>query len=93
MARESIADVVVTVLAANKAPMSAKEIYDSIIARQLYEFKAKDPFAILQAQLNKHCVENQSKGRISSKAFYEIRRELRPLLVADTMAQSCQRLL
>ncbi|MEZ6133957.1 MAG: hypothetical protein R3C53_03505 [Pirellulaceae bacterium] len=51
----------VTVLEANKAPMTAKEIYDSINSKQLYEFKAKDPFAILRAQLNKHCVENQSK--------------------------------
>lgn len=69
MARESIADVVVTVLEANKAPMSAKEIYDSIIAKQLYDFKAKDPFAILRAQLNKHCVGNNSKAASTRKLF------------------------
>ena len=69
MARESIADVVVTVLEANKAPMTAKEIYDSINSKQLYEFKAKDPFAILRAQLNKHCVENQSKVASPRKLF------------------------
>lgn len=69
MASESIADVALTVLKSNKAPMTAKEIYDSILARQLYDFKAKDPFAILRAQLNKHCVENRSKAASPRKLF------------------------
>ena len=69
MARESIADVVVKVLQSGNSLMSAQEIYDSIVAKDLYEFKAKDPFAILRAQLNKHCVENQSKAASPRKLF------------------------
>jgi hypothetical protein len=69
MAKQSISDVVVTVLESSESPMTAKEIYDSIVAKGLYEFKAKDPFAILRAQLNKHCIENQSRASSPRKLF------------------------
>lgn len=72
MARDTIADIVVKVLESSGGTMTAKEIYDSIISQQLYEFKAKDRFAVVHAQLNKHCAGNLSKAASPRKLFTKV---------------------
>jgi hypothetical protein len=49
--------------------MSSREIYDQIVARGLYEFKAKDPANIVRGQLRRHCVDVKAPRGASAKYF------------------------
>lgn len=52
----TIIDAAVTALKAANKPLSADEIYDEICKGNLFHFGAKDPMAILKAQLRKYTV-------------------------------------
>ena len=52
----TIIEAVKNVLADNKA-MSSKEVYDKIIKNNLYEFPAKNPQAVVNAMIRRHCLE------------------------------------
>ena len=52
----TIIEAVKNVLADNKA-MSSKEIYDKIIENDLYEFPAKNPQAVVNGMIRRHCLE------------------------------------
>lgn len=38
-------------------PLSSREAYDSIVARGLYQFQAKDPHHVVLMQIRRHCAE------------------------------------
>ena len=76
MPRTTIADAIFQVLKASSKPMSAREIYDSIVASKLYEFKSKDPFGIVRNQISRHCVENAKDGAAPRKLFRKVDRDL-----------------
>jgi hypothetical protein len=76
MPRTTVADVIAQVLKANSKPMSAREIYDSIVAGNLYEFKSKDPFGIVRNQLSRHCAENTKIKSPTQKLFRTIGKDL-----------------
>lgn len=50
----TILDACIIVLDKSDSPMKAEEIYRQIVEQQLFEFKAKDPLAILRSALRKH---------------------------------------
>lgn len=50
----TILDACVDVLKAEGSALSADEIYERIISRNLYSFGAKDPVAILRGTIRKH---------------------------------------
>jgi len=52
----TIIEAAVTALKAANKPLSADEIYVAIIKGNLFQFGAKDPKAILKAQLRKYTV-------------------------------------
>ncbi|EGR0072692.1 TPA: restriction endonuclease [Vibrio vulnificus] len=51
----TIVEAIKEVLSTLKKPLTYKEIYDEIISRNLYEFGAKVPEAIVNSKLRKHC--------------------------------------
>jgi hypothetical protein len=51
----AIPQAISQVLRAKKGPMSAREVYDAIIAAGLYPFKAQDPLSVVKTQLRRHC--------------------------------------
>lgn len=51
----TIPQVISQVLRANKGAMSAKEIYEAVVAANLYTFKAQDPLSVVKTQLRRHC--------------------------------------
>ncbi|WP_408900098.1 restriction endonuclease [Photobacterium piscicola] len=51
----TIVEAIKSVLLAVKIPLTYKEIYNEIINRKLYEFGAKNPEAIVNSKLRKHC--------------------------------------
>ncbi|HIF9272868.1 TPA: restriction endonuclease [Photobacterium damselae] len=51
----TIVEAIKNVLLTMKIPLTYKEIYKEIINRNLYEFGAKNPEAIVNSKLRKHC--------------------------------------
>ena len=58
----TIIEAALTVLKNAKKPLSAQEIYSLICTDNLFEFSAKDPQAILKAQLRKNSLGFQGKS-------------------------------
>lgn len=56
----TISDAAQKVLSEKGAPMSTDDIYKTIVAQGLYEFKAKDPIAVLKRTLRQrsNLIEN-----------------------------------
>jgi len=52
----TIIEAVKNVLAGNKV-MSSREIYDKIVEKNLYEFPAKNPQAVVNGMIRRHCLE------------------------------------
>jgi len=52
--KKAIHEIAAEILAEQKRPMTADEIYDLIMSRGLYEFKAKSPKSVLRSQLRRH---------------------------------------
>ena len=52
--RKTILDVVLQVVGDDERGATAAELHERILARQLYEFRAKDPVAVLRAAIRKH---------------------------------------
>ncbi len=50
----TIIEATLEVLKTSNKPMTAKAIYDQICKEMLFEFAAKDPLAILKAQLRRN---------------------------------------
>lgn len=50
-------------------PMSASEIYESIKRQQLYNFKARDPLAIVRGQLRRYCAGVERRSGPVEKSF------------------------
>jgi hypothetical protein len=69
MAKQTIHQAISEVMREAGRPLSSGEIYDQIVARGLYEFKAKDPANIVRGQLRRHCVDVKAPRGASSKYF------------------------
>jgi restriction system protein len=50
-----IHQVAVDVIRLQGRPMTIQEIYEYIVQKQLYSFKAKSPLQVLRAQIRRHC--------------------------------------
>ena len=60
--KKAIHEVISEVLRTADGPLSSREIYDEIVRRGLYEFKAKDPANIVRGQLRRHCAGVKKSG-------------------------------
>lgn len=63
--RTTILDAVSRVV--DEVPRTAAEIYDLIIARGLFEFKARDPVAIIRAAIRKHLRTHGGDGQRAAR--------------------------
>jgi hypothetical protein len=52
--KKAIHQIAAEILAAEKRPMTAEEIYEIIASKGLYEFKAQSPKSVLKNQLRRH---------------------------------------
>jgi restriction system protein len=50
-------------------PLSANEAYELIAAKNLYEFKAKNPQSVVASTIRKHCSGIDRKNAPSKKHF------------------------
>ena len=67
--KTTIRDALKQVIGESGHPLTAKEAYESIVDRGLYEFGAKNPLAVVQSQLRKSAVGVQSKTGTRIKHF------------------------
>jgi restriction system protein len=52
----TIVEAIKAVLAEPGEPLTSRAIYSAVVARGLYEFKAKYPEAVVNSQIRRHCV-------------------------------------
>ena len=68
----TIIEAAVTVLKAADKPLSADEIYAAICKDNLFQFGAKDPKAILKAQLRKYTINFAGKSAADKPRFKQL---------------------
>jgi hypothetical protein len=61
----TIIQAVHEVLVASRSPLTAQEIYQQIVDKRLYEFKAKDPLSVMRAAIRKN-LRSQRLGKMST---------------------------
>jgi hypothetical protein len=69
MTKKTLATVIVEVLTAHGAPMTAAEVHAAIIKGNLFAFNSKDPVGIVRSALSRHSVENQHFCSSKTKHF------------------------
>jgi len=69
MAKKTLATVIVEVLTAHGAPMTAAEVYSSVTKGNLFTFNSKDPVGIVRSALSRHSVENLHTCASKNKHF------------------------
>jgi hypothetical protein len=72
MAKRTLATVIVEVLRAHGAPMTAAEVHSAIIKGYLFEFNSKDTVGIVRSALSRHSVENQHSCASKTKHFNQL---------------------
>lgn len=78
----TILDAIKEVLFEEGGPMSAANIYGSIIHHKLYEFKADDPYHVVRSQLRRHCIGLEFSTAAPTK-YFEITKDGRFSLIAQ----------
>ena len=69
--RKAIHQIAAEILAEHKRPMSVEEIYEVIVSKALYEFKAKSPKSVLRTQMRRHA-SNDTDSQASSSALFKV---------------------
>jgi len=72
MKNKTIKEAIVDILKLENVPLSSSEIYKKIVDKKLYEFKAKNPIAIVNSELRKNCYGVNLKKSNSDKIFERI---------------------
>jgi hypothetical protein len=68
----TILEAAIKVLKTSNQPMSAEAIYQQICTERLFEFKAKDPIAILKAQLRRNSLGFTGKSANSKPTLKQL---------------------
>ena len=67
--KKAIHQVAADIIKENGSPMSAKEVYEVMVQRNLYEFKAKNPATVVRSQLRRHSKNVETKNKVGSGVF------------------------
>lgn len=67
--KKAMHQVAADILAENGSPMSVDQIYAVIVARSLYEFKAKSPVSVLRSQLRRHSTKDTTSNKAKVQSF------------------------
>jgi len=64
-----IHQAIAEVLGAEKRPLTPEEIYNSILERKLYLFRARDPLHVVHTDLKRHCIDLNFPSARATKYF------------------------
>lgn len=70
MEKKTIAQAAIEVLQETKQPMTATEIAQAILDRNLYSFNTKDPKAMVRGAIERRCKGNTRKNA-ATPAYFE----------------------
>lgn len=70
MEKRTIAQAAIEVLKAAKQPMTAAEITQAILDKELYSFKTKDPRAMVRGAIERRC-EGVDRKNAATPAYFE----------------------
>ncbi len=70
--KKSIHQIAFDVIQEAGRPMTATEIYQVMVDRSLYKFRAKNPSSVVRSQLRRHSVNNESSNQSGEKLFKQI---------------------
>jgi len=82
-------EAAIQVLSEESRPLSPKEVYDGIMSRNLFEFTAKDPVAVVSKALRSRALSNTKNasnslfGKTDNGLYILIRQEI-PRLSRET---------
>ena len=65
----TIVECIKKVLAESSEAMTAKEIYEEIVRRDLYSFGAQDPVSVVNAQIRRRCAGLDFPTAYNIKSF------------------------
>jgi len=68
--KKAIHQIAAEILAEHKRAMSAAEIYEVMVVRGLYEFKAKNPKSVLRSQLRRHSKTSTESSESTNPIFF-----------------------
>jgi hypothetical protein len=69
MPKITIRQVIIDVLRAAGTPLNAQQIYDRIVEAKLYDFQAKNPYAIVRSQLRRNSVNVELQKGPNTRCF------------------------
>ena len=67
--KKTIHQIAADIIKENGSAMSAQQIYQAMVDRNLYEFKAKNPATVVRSQMRRHSKNNESKTRVGDGIF------------------------
>lgn len=65
----TIVEAILAVMRDARRPMTAAEVHDALVKKELYVFKAKQPTQIVHQQIRRHCIGVQNKTSSRTKYF------------------------
>ena len=69
--KKTITEAIKEVMLAAGKPLAVFEVYESIIAAGLYEFKADQPAQVVRAQIRRHC-KDLNFPSASEKKYFQV---------------------
>lgn len=79
----TIVQAIEQVMRAAGTPLSAREVYDAIMAASLYTFRAKAPQQIVAQQIRRHCKGIDTPNAAPVKLFQRVSANRFSLLVGS----------
>lgn len=67
--KKPIHQIAADIVKQNGGAMTAQQIYDAMIERSLYEFKAKNPATVVRSQLRRHSKNHDAKNKVGEGIF------------------------
>ncbi|KAM3091272.1 winged helix-turn-helix domain-containing protein [Phormidesmis sp. 146-35] len=72
MEKKTIAQAAIEVLKAEKQPMTAVEITEAILKKELYSFNTKDPKAMVRGAIERRCEGINRRNSVTEKFFEKL---------------------
>ena len=67
--KKAIHEIAMDIIKEHGRAMTAQEIYQVMVDRNLYQFNAKNPATVVRSQLRRHSRNNESKNKVGDGVF------------------------
>ena len=67
--KRAIHQVALDIIKEHGRAMTAQEVYQIMVDRNLYQFNAKNPATVVRSQLRRHSKNNETKNKVGDGVF------------------------